>query len=106
LKKLTAPGVLILMTTITACSDGRPTAPVAEKRPVELEQHGHIRVDDYFWLNQREDPDVLAYLEAENAYADARLAATAGLRERLIGEMKSRIKEDDESAPYRRGDYY
>jgi oligopeptidase B len=106
LKKLTTPGVLFLMTTITACGNDGAAVPVAEKRPVELEQHGYVRVDDYFWLNQREDPDVLAYLEAENAYANARLAATSGLRERLVGEMASRIKEDDESAPYRRGDYY
>jgi oligopeptidase B len=94
------------MTMITACGDGVPTEPVAEKRPVELERHGHVRIDDYFWLNQREDPDVLAYLEAENAYADSKLAATSGLRARLIEEMKTRIKEDDASAPYRYGDYY
>jgi oligopeptidase B len=99
-------GALILMTMISACGPGRPDAPVAEKRPVELERHGHIRVDDYFWLNQRDDPDVLAHLEAENAYADSRLEASSGLRSRLIGEMKARIKEDDASAPYRYGDYY
>jgi oligopeptidase B len=104
--KLTTPGVLILMTMITACGDDVPTVPVADKRPVELERHGHVRIDDYFWLNQREDPNVLGYLEAENAYADYQLESSAGLRSRLIDEMKSRIKEDDESAPYRYGEYY
>ena len=101
----TIPGVLLLVMA-TACSDNATDVPVAAKRPVELEQHGHIRVDDYFWLNQRDDPDVLAYLEAENAYTDAQLAASAGLRARLIGEMRSRIKEDESTAPYPHGEYY
>jgi len=79
---------------------------MAEKRPVELERHGDVRVDNYFWLNQRDDPEVLQYLEAENAYADAQLASSAGLRTRLIDEMKARIKADESSAPFRYGDYY
>ena len=106
MNRLAPPAVLFLVTMITACGDGVPGAPIAEKRPFELERHGHVRVDDYFWLNQRDDPDVIAYLEAENAYADAKLEASSGLRKRLIAEMKSRIKEDEVSAPYRYGDYY
>lgn len=95
---------LILITS--ACSSDKPDYPVAEKRPVELERHGHVRVDDYFWLNQRDDPDVLQYLEAENAFAEGKLATSAGLRARLIDEMKGRIREDEASAPFHYGDYY
>lgn len=97
---------MILMALISACTPDQADYPTAEKRPVELERHGHVRIDDYFWLNQRDDPEVLQYLEAENAYADSKLAASAGLRSRLIDEMKARIKEDEVSAPYRYGDYY
>jgi len=97
---------MIVVAVTSACTDNRPDRPIAEKRPVELERHGDVRVDDYFWLNQREDPDVLRYLEAENAYADTKLSASAGLRTRLIDEMKSRIRKDESSAPYRYGDYY
>ncbi len=91
---------------INACSDSQPDYPVAEKRPVELERHGDVRIDDYFWLNQRDDDEVIAYLEAENAYAESVLSDSSGLRERLIAEMASRIKEDESSAPYRHGEYY
>ncbi len=91
---------------LAACADKAPDYPLAEKRPTELEAHGDVRVDNYYWLRERDNPEVLAYLEAENAYAESVLAATAGLRERLIGEMKARIKDDEASAPYRHGDYY
>lgn len=68
--------------------------------------HGHERVDDYFWLRDRDDPAVTAYLEAENAYADRVLASHEMLRARLIGEMRSRIPERETSPPYRDGDYF
>jgi oligopeptidase B len=59
-----------------------------------------MRTDDYHWLNERENPDVLQYLEAENSYKDAMLAPTKELQEQLFNEMKGRIKEQDESVPY------
>ena len=68
---------MILMALISACTPDQADYPTAEKRPVELERHGHVRIDDYFWLNQRDDPEVLQYLEAENAYANSKLAASA-----------------------------
>ncbi len=74
--------------------------PVAKKRPHKLEIHGDVRVDDYFWLNEREDPEVIAYLEAENAYTKSVLSHTEPLQEALFEEMKARIKEDDSSVPY------
>ncbi len=77
-----------------------------EKKPIELEIHGDVRVDDYFWLKERENPEVIAYLEAENAYTKQKMAPMQGMRKILFDEIKSRIKEDDESAPYKRGDYF
>ncbi|PNQ72894.1 oligopeptidase B [Hanstruepera neustonica] len=75
-------------------------APVAKKQPHKLEKHGDVRVDDYFWLNERENPEVRAYLEAENAYTESILKHTEPLQKALFEEMKSRIKEDDSSVPY------
>ena len=99
-------GLMALVLTMTACTDNQPDYPVAGKQPVELQRHGHVRVDDYFWLNERDNPDVIAYLEAENAYTDKQMAGYAGLRERLVKEMAARIKADESTAPYRDGDYY
>ena len=99
-------GLLASMILMVGCTESKPDYPVAAKQPVELELHGHVRTDDYFWLNERDDPDVIAYLEAENAYTDRVLEPTVGLRQRLIDEMAARIKEDETSAPYRDGDYY
>ena len=79
---------------------------MADKRPVELESHGDVRIDDYFWLNERDNPEVIAYLDAENAYADSVLADTSGLKQRLVDEMTARIKQEDVSAPYRHGHYF
>ncbi len=87
--------------------EARPTSPpVAEQRPMELEMHGDVRIDDYYWLNQREDPEVIAYLEAENAWTEAQMAHTEDLQETLFEEIKGRIKQDDESVPYFRDGYW
>ena len=93
---VTVPALLILSGAFAADS---PSPPIAEKHPVELENFGNTRVDEYFWLNQRGNPEVIEYLEAENSYADAILAESSGLQQRLVKEMKGRIKEDDSSAP-------
>ena len=77
-----------------------PTPPDADQRPYELTAHGDTRTDEYYWLNDREDPAVIAYLEAENAYKDSVLAEQADLRQRLFDEIVARIKPDDESVPY------
>lgn len=81
-------------------------APVAKKIPVQLERHGDIRIDNYYWLNNREDPEVIAYLEAENNYYEEKTAHTRFLKEKLYEEMKARIKEDDSSVPYKLNGYY
>jgi len=89
-----------------AQSSPTTTAPQAPVRPHELTTHGHTRIDPYFWLNQREDPEVIDYLKAENAYLEAVLAPVKDLREGLFEEMKSRIKQQDESVPYKDGHYF
>jgi oligopeptidase B len=80
--------------------------PVAPRRPHRLEAHGDVRVDDWWWLRERESPEVRAYLEAENAYASAVLAPTVELQESLFAEIKRRVKEDDVSVPTRHGGWW
>ncbi len=77
--------------------------PEAPKRPHRLESHGDVRIDDYFWLRERDDPDVRAYLDAENAHVDTCLGHTQSLQTQLFDEIKGRIKQTDESVPYREG---
>ncbi len=76
-----------------------PTPPAAERRPHRLEAHGEVRHDDWYWLADRDDPAVIAHLEAENAYTDTVLAPTATLQERLFDEIKGRVVETDVSSP-------
>ncbi len=83
-----------------------PIPPRAERRPRTNNHHGEQLVDDYGWLRDREDPAVLAYLEAENQYGDAMLAPLAPLRETLYQEMLGRIKQTDLSVPYRDGGFW
>ncbi|TVR83017.1 MAG: S9 family peptidase [Saprospirales bacterium] len=81
-------------------------APVANKKPVELEKHGDVRMDNYYWLNDREDEEVIDYLKLENEYLDKVMAHTADLQENLFQEIVGRIKQDDESVPYLDNGYY
>lgn len=80
--------------------------PKAPKIPYRFELHNDVRTDDYYWLRERESAEVVNYLNAENAYTEAVLAPVKALREQLFLEMKSRIKEQDESVPYKVGNYY
>lgn len=83
------------------------TAPKAEPRPHELKIHGHTRIDPYYWLKDRENPEVLAYMEAENAFTESALKQTTDLQNKLFEEMKGRIAQDDSTAPYYyRGYFY
>ncbi|MEP0133912.1 MAG: S9 family peptidase [Eudoraea sp.] len=81
-------------------------APTAKRIPVKLEKHDDIRVDDYLWLNQRDNKEVLAYLEEENNYYNALTNHTKSFQEELFEEMKGRIKEDDSSLPYKLNGYW
>ncbi|WP_445385139.1 S9 family peptidase [Robiginitalea sp. IMCC44478] len=84
----------------------QPNPPVAAIRPKKLEKHGHIRIDNYYWLRERESEEVLDYLKAENTYYQAMTAQTKELKETLFQEMKGRIKEDDSSVPYQYNGYW
>ena len=88
---------------VTKASAAQP--PVARREPVEHVLHGDRRVDHYAWLRQKENPEVIAYLEAENAYADAVLRSTEGFQEKLYQEMLGRIQQTDLTVPYRRRGY-
>ncbi|MFQ5570239.1 MAG: S9 family peptidase [Rhodothermales bacterium] len=89
--------------TMTEASIPKP--PEARVEPVELETHGDTRIDNYYWLRERENPDVIAYLEAENAYTDTLTAHTRDLQNVLFEEIKGRIKQTDTSVPYKLDDY-
>ncbi len=82
--------------------------PIAKKVPYEMTIHGDTRIDDYYWMrdDERKDPEVLSYLEAENAYTDEMLAHTKTLQTSLFEELKGRIQKDDDSVPVKNGDYY
>ncbi|MDQ0066537.1 S9 family peptidase [Chryseobacterium lathyri] len=75
-------------------------APQAKKIEKILEIHGDRRIDNYFWLNERENPEVIQYLEEENAYEEFMMKDTEAFQEELFEEMKARYKKDDESLPY------
>ena len=87
-------------------ADAGVAPPVARVIPEQLETHGHTRIDNYYWLNQRDNPAVIEYLEEENAYTDALMAHTGGLQEELFEEIKGRIKQSDLSVPVREGDFF
>ena len=83
-----------------------PPPPVARRIPKGTEIHGDRLVDDYHWLREKDNPEVPAYLHAENAYTDAVTKETEAFQQALYAEMLARIKEDDVSVPYRRGRHF
>jgi oligopeptidase B len=102
-----APEPISRMTDPNTPDATRP--PVAEQRPFELQAHGQTRIDPYYWLrdDDRADPGVLAYLQAENAWTEAQLSDSEALRRELFDELKSRLKPDDASVPvFDRGYWY
>ena len=80
--------------------------PTAPKRPYEITQHGYTRIDNYYWMRDRSDPEVLKYLHAENDYLEEIMGHTKSLQETLYSEMKGRLKETDSTVPEKRGDYF
>ena len=74
--------------------------PIADQIPKQHKIHNHIRLDPYYWLNDRENPEVIDYLERENDYYQKMTAHTQPLQKKLYQEMRARIKEDDTSVPY------
>ncbi len=112
MKKYTVLLIAFLIFTLS-CNEHNSKAltknsipPVAEKKPVNLEKHGDIRVDNYFWMNERDHPEVIDYLERENDYYDKMTAHTKNFQKELFTEMKGRIKEDDASVPFKSNGYW
>lgn len=94
---------------ILSCSNhttNMPQEPQAKRVPVQLEKHGDVRIDNYYWLNQREDEEVIEYLNSENAYREAIMKGTEQLQSSLYDEMVGRIKQDDSSVPYELDGYF
>lgn len=103
-------GSVLLSLLAGACtrlgSAKRPSPPVASCKPHVQTVHGIARTDDYYWLRERDNPEVLAHLQAENEYTEAVLRHTKDLQEQLYLEMKGRIKETDLTVPTKNGEYY
>lgn len=102
---------IICLTFASSCEENNTKtmkleAPKAKKVSKELVIHDDVRIDDYYWLNDREDEEVIAYLEAENEYYAKNTNHTKSFQDELFQEMKSRIKEDDESVPYKLNGYF
>jgi oligopeptidase B len=102
----------IFIALILACSSGereisnQVSAPVAEIVPKTDTLHGDVRVDNYYWLRERSNPEVIEYLEAENEYTKQMMKHTEEFQDKLYREMRARIKETDLSVPAKKGDYY
>ena len=104
---VTLLGILAAILILTAAETSTlPAPPVAKKVPKVTEIHGRKLVDNYFWLRDKTNPEVKAYLEAENAYTDAVMRPTEPLQRKLYDEMLGRIKETDVEVPYQDGGYF
>jgi len=80
--------------------------PIAPKRPHEIIQHGQTRIDNYYWMRDKSDPETMKYLRSESDYLDEHMQHTKSLQEKLFIEMKARIKENDSTVPEKRGGYF
>src|SRR6058998_1736817 len=80
--------------------------PMAAVRPHRFDEHGTVRIDQYYWLKERSNPEVIKYLEDENAYTKAVMAHTEPLQDRLYEELKGRVLQNDQSVPFREGNYF
>ncbi|MBL8525606.1 MAG: S9 family peptidase [Betaproteobacteria bacterium] len=96
----------LILFSLTAISQPAPMPPAAAKKPQTFEKFGDKRVDDYFWLREKANPEVIDYLKAENAYTQTVLGPLKDFQETLYKDMLSRIKETDENVPYRKGEYW
>ena len=108
LRLVTSIGSVILAFCLclrAAETPASPAPPVAKKVPKITEIHGQKLVDNYFWLRDKANPEVRAYLDAENAYTDAVMKPTEKLQAHLYNEMLSRIKETDIEVPYKAVSY-
>jgi len=105
--------LLLVSYSVMAQSDGNgttkttpPTPPMAEKKPKTTTIHGDTLIDNYFWLREKTNPQVMEYLHNEDAYAEAAMKPTVALQAQLYKEMLSHIKQTDVNVPYRWGNYF
>lgn len=107
-RKILWPLMLLLAAAvlISSCTSQPPKPPIAKIEPKVDTMFGTVMVDNYYWLRERDNPEVIDYLNAENAYTDAVMAHAKGLEDELYNEIKGRIKETDLSVPVKRGEYY
>src|SRR2546427_9002294 len=101
-----APGIILAQAAATSTAVSTLTPPLAAVRPHRFDEHGTVRIDSYYWLKERSNPEVIKYLEDENAYTQAVMAHTEALQDRLYEEMKGRVLQNDQSVPFREGNYF
>src|SRR2546428_3019198 len=101
-----APGIILAQAPTTSTAASPLTPPVAAMRLHRFDEHGTVRIDPYYWLKERDNPEVIKYLQDENAYTKAVMAHTEALQDRLYEEMKGRVLQNDQSVPFREGNYF
>ncbi len=112
-KTMRFAGLISVLAMAVSCSNNTKkmapsdlAPPMADIKEKYLEMHGDVRLDPYYWLNDRDDEEVIDYLERENDYHQRMTAHTKDFQKDLFQEMKSRIKEDDASVPYFYNGYF
>src|SRR5919197_984467 len=100
------PSIVVAQQAPVTTSGTALAPPVAAVRPHRFDEHGNVRVDPYYWLKDRSNPEVIKYLEDENAYTKAVMAQTESLQARLYEELKGRVLQNDQSVPFREGKYF
>lgn len=103
---LFAPGLVLAQGPQSGAVAPALTPPLAAVRPHRFDEHGNVRIDPYYWLRERDNPEVIKYLQDENAYTNAVMAHTQALQDKLFEELKGRVRQDDQSVPYREGSYF
>src|SRR4051794_15176988 len=98
--------LILICLTMTLPAANTPKPPIAARKPKEIVTHGDKRIDDYFWLREKTNAEVAAYLKAENKYADQVMRGTEKFQKDLYKEILSHLKETDQSAPVRHGEFY
>jgi oligopeptidase B len=98
--------IIIFLMQIISCNLFKPKPPVAEKIPYKLTKHNHTRIDNYYWMKNRDNPEVKKYLEAENKYIEKSLKHLNNFRDKIFNEIVNRIKQDDETVPVKENGYW
>src|SRR4029077_6799978 len=101
-----APSIILAQAAATSTATATLTPPLSAVRPHRFDEHGTVRIDPYYWLKERSNPEVIKYLEEENAYTKAVMAHTEALQDRLYEEMKGRVLQNDQSVPFRERNYF